>query len=1017
MWSDKTSAFWQGQIKAQYGIKAALRPLDGEFDLNIGVWVDDNFTAVLKIMRPDCPVGLVEMQIKALEQIAKAQPELPVPRVLPRLDGALMASIADDAQVSRLLWMVSAMPGMTLGAMRPHSLALITQIGTALGSIAKALKKFDHPQLSRDFKWHPLHPHWAFDAVDSLENDKLKSVISTYFHIFTDKCEPVLSRLSPTAIHGDGNDYNILVTPSQDGPQLTGIIDFGDMTLAPAVCDLATAAAYLVLSQERPIACLTALVNGYCSAMPLSPDEAELVFPLLMTRLSVSLVNSAAMKRQRPDDPYVTISEAPAIAFVETASHWNIGEIAMRMRLAAGHEITDAAPRIRSWIAANRTGFDHVMGVNLTDAPICSCAVGDTILPENPTSLRQDEAMRLVPQAIGSDDIFVGHYLEPRLVYTEDAFLTAANAVDGRRTMHLGVDLFAPAGRRVFAPLPGVVVAAVNRADYLDYGGVVILAHSTDAHDPFYTLYGHVDPASIANLTEGDVVAPGQAFAVLGDSSVNGGWQPHLHFQLAMRLPDIDAVPAHDWPGVADPDDLTLHAALYPNPADLLGIPPEKLLYSIQAAQDLHTARTERFGANLKLSYRHPLQLLRGWKNYLYDEYGRTHLDAYNNVPHVGHAHPRLNAIIENQIRLINTNTRYLHPAQMAFADALRWRLPEHLTHCYFLTSGSEANELALRLARAYTGARGMIVQDHGYHGHTTGTIDISPYKFNGPGGTGKPDWVEITKIADPYRGSFGYDDPEAGEKYAADIDRAIAQLQARGQGLSGFIAESFPSVGGQIEPPSGYLAGVYARIRAAGGLCIADEVQTGLGRLGDAYWGFETQQASPDMVVLGKPVGNGHPIGVVITTAKIAAAFANGMEFFSTFGGTTLACRIGAEVLQIVDDEGLQDNALAMGTKLLDGFRDLAHRYPVIGDVRGRGLFLGIELVHDKETQQPASDLAAYVSNRLRENRILIGTDGPFDNVLKIRPPLTISADDCDLILAKLDKILFEAQLLNQSK
>ncbi|MGB2068017.1 MAG: aminotransferase class III-fold pyridoxal phosphate-dependent enzyme, partial [Candidatus Puniceispirillaceae bacterium] len=309
-----------------------------------------------------------------------------------------------------------------------------------------------------------------------------------------------------------------------------------------------------------------------------------------------------------------------------------------------------------------------------------------------------------------------------------------------------------------------------------------------------------------------------------------------------------------------------------------------------------------------------------------------------------------------------------------------------------------------------------MIVQEHGYHGHTTGTIDISPYKFNGPGGGGAPDWVETVEVADSYRGRFGYDDAAAGPSYAASVDGALTALGDRGYQLCGFIAESYPSVGGQIEPPAGYLAAVYEKVRAAGGVCIADEVQTGLGRLGDAYWGFATQNAVPDMVVLGKPVGNGHPIGVVVTTAAIANSFANGMEFFSTFGGTTLACLIGAEVLQIVDDEGLQANAAKTGAQLLAGFRTLQSRYDLIGDVRGRGLFLGVELVCDRQTKAPATALAGYVANRMREHRILIGTDGPFDNVLKIRPPLTIDGDDCEMLLNRLDQVLAEAQLINQA-
>jgi 4-aminobutyrate aminotransferase-like enzyme len=350
----------------------------------------------------------------------------------------------------------------------------------------------------------------------------------------------------------------------------------------------------------------------------------------------------------------------------------------------------------------------------------------------------------------------------------------------------------------------------------------------------------------------------------------------------------------------------------------------------------------------------------------------------------------------------------------MKFADALRARLPAHLDHFYFLTSGSEANELALRLARAHTGQKHMIVQDHAYHGHTTGTIDISPYKFNGPGGEGAPDWVEVIEVADPYRGKFGYDDRQAGAKYAAAIDNAVASINAKGAGLAGFIAESFPSVGGQIIPPQSYLKEVYARVRKAGGVCIADEVQTGLGRLGSVYWGFEQQDARPDIVILGKPIGNGHPIGVVATTKAIADSFVTGMEFFSTFGGTTLACLLGAEVLEIIDDENLQNNADTIGNHLLDGYRTLQGKYQIVGDVRGMGLFTGIELVTDRTSKTPATHLAGYVSNRLRSHRILIGTDGPWDNVLKIRPPLTINQADADLLLSRLDSVLNEAQIIN---
>ena len=244
-------------------------------------------------------------------------------------------------------------------------------------------------------------------------------------------------------------------------------------------------------------------------------------------------------------------------------------------------------------------------------------------------------------------------------------------------------------------------------------------------------------------------------------------------------------------------------------------------------------------------------------------------------------------------------------------------------------------------------------------------------------------------------------------------MDDALDAVSARGGKLAGFIAETFPSVGGQIIPPKGYLPAVYEKIRKAGGVCIADEVQTGLGRLGDYFFGFEQQGAVPDIVVLGKPIGNGHPLGVVVTTKEIADSFARGPEFFSTFGGSTLSCRTGLEVLRIVEDEGLQKNARKMGNKLLSGLHSLMDRYEIVGDVRGYGLFIGLDLVKSRQTREPGTQLADYVKNRMREHRILVGSEGPYDNILKIRPPMTVESSDIEYILEVMDKVLDEAQFL----
>jgi 4-aminobutyrate aminotransferase-like enzyme len=351
------------------------------------------------------------------------------------------------------------------------------------------------------------------------------------------------------------------------------------------------------------------------------------------------------------------------------------------------------------------------------------------------------------------------------------------------------------------------------------------------------------------------------------------------------------------------------------------------------------------------------------------------------------------------QMLVLNTNTRYLHDKLAMFAERLVATLPPPLRICYLVSSGSEANELALRLARAHTRRRDVIVMDHAYHGNTTTLVDISPYKFNGPGGEGAPPWVHVLPLPDTYRGKFKRDDPRAGEKYA-EFARHVRNPSA-------FIAESAPSVGGQIILPDGYLANVYAIVRAGGGVCIADEVQTAYGRMGTHFYAFETQRVVPDIVVLGKPIGNGYPLGAVVTTPEIAASFDNGMEFFSTFGGSTVACAVGLAVLDVVQEEHLQEHAREAGDALLDALRALAARHPLVGDVRGSGLFLGVELVKDRDTGEPATAEASAVVNRLRERGILLGTDGPFANVLKIRPPMPFTRENGAHLAATLDEVL----------
>ncbi|MFQ5528395.1 MAG: aminotransferase class III-fold pyridoxal phosphate-dependent enzyme [Thermoanaerobaculia bacterium] len=418
--------------------------------------------------------------------------------------------------------------------------------------------------------------------------------------------------------------------------------------------------------------------------------------------------------------------------------------------------------------------------------------------------------------------------------------------------------------------------------------------------------------------------------------------------------------------------------------------------------------RRRRISSALSLTYREPLKLSRGRGQFLFDEWERPYLDVYNNVPHVGHCHPRVVEAGQRQMARLNTNTRYLHDEIIEYADRLCAKLPAPLEVCFFVNSGSEANELALRLVRAHTGRRDMLVVDGAYHGHTNTMIDISPYKFLGRGGAGRPqDWVHVVPIADGYRGRFKGQGRETGTAYAAELEKVIADA---GRPIAGFITESLLSCGGQVIPPAGYLEAAFEHVRRAGGLCIADEVQVGFGRIGSHFWGFELSGVVPDIVVMGKPIGNGHPMGAVVTTREIARSFEEaGMEFFSTCGGNPVSCAIGKAVLDVIDEEDLQRNALDVGTHLRDALSGLIERHALIGDVRGAGLFIGIELVRDRETLEPAAGETARLVDGLRCRRVLTDIDGPLHNVVKIKGPVIIDGDDADMVVRAVDSALAE--------
>ncbi len=419
----------------------------------------------------------------------------------------------------------------------------------------------------------------------------------------------------------------------------------------------------------------------------------------------------------------------------------------------------------------------------------------------------------------------------------------------------------------------------------------------------------------------------------------------------------------------------------------------------------LLSTRDDRLGRNLSLAHGTPLHITRGRGQFLIGSDGRPYLDLVNNVCHVGHCHPRVVQAISQQAATLNTNTRYLHESILAYAERLADTMPPSLSVCYFVNSGSEANELALRLARSATGGHDAVVVDGAYHGSTPNCVAMSPYKFNGRGGSGPSDWVHVVPMPDTYRGPHRGDD--AGAAYAIEVADVIGSACRNGRTIAALFVESMLSCGGQIPLPEGYLAAAADYARSAGALYVADEVQVGFGRVGDAFWGFQLHDVTPDIVVLGKPMGNGHPMGAVVTTPEIAASFDNGMEFFSTFGGNPVSCRCGLAVLDVIETESLQERARRLGDRFRSGLRTLQVDHPEIGDVRGHGLFLGIDLVQDPSRRTPNPRLARTVVDTMAKRGVLLSTDGPHGNVIKIKPPLVLNEADIDMTIRLMDDAL----------
>jgi 4-aminobutyrate aminotransferase-like enzyme/Ser/Thr protein kinase RdoA (MazF antagonist) len=995
-----TLAVAEGLAHDLFGLTARATELPSERDQNFHLQSADDACFVLKIANAGDDRSLLEAENATMRHLAATHL---VPMPLPTRTGDDIARC--EAYHVRLL---TYLEGRPLADVPRQTDSLLVDLGRSVGRIDRELATFDHPALHRPFYWDLAQAPGAIERdLPRVPDTGLRRIIESMLAVHQDTVMPRLPSCRQSVIHGDVNDYNVLVDVRTD--RVTGIVDFGDMVFSHTVNDLAIAMAYAALGKRDPMGAAAAVASGYHAVHPLTEDEMAALYGLMVLRLCLSVCIGAVQQAERPDRDYLGISQAPIRATLPLLAAIHPRLAHYWLRDACGLVPVPHTPRVIEWLRANRDHISPLTGHDLVATPVLGVdmSVGSPLIASNPDdnaaeplALRVAAAMRRAGAALG-----VGGYDEARVIYRADAFATGA-IPDERRTIHIGLDLTLPAGSPLYAPLDGTVHGFDDAAARLDYGPVIVLRHELAGAEPstFYTLYGHLDRRSLDGLHPGKRFKAGERFAAVGAPPDNGDWWPHVHLQVITDMLDVRC----NFNGVAPASQRRTWLSLSPDPNLLLGIPPDRFARHPTTAT-LVDDRRRLFGSNVRLSYgTRPLQIVRGWMQYLFDEAGRTYLDAYNNVPHVGHAHPRVTAAVAAQLGTVNTNTRYLNEVVVEYAAALTAQFPSPLDVCFFTASGSEANELALRLARAHTGQRDLVVMEGAYHGHTTTLTDISPYKHAGPGGRGAPDWVHPSPIPDVYRGVHTNRD-SAGLAYAREVGAVIDAVRARGRGLCGYIAETCPSVAGQVFLPAGFLAEVYRLVRAAQGVCIADEVQTGFGRLGTHFWAFEAHDVVPDLVVLGKPIGNGYPMGAVVTTRAIAESFDNGMEFFSTFGGSTAACAAGLATLGATLEDGLQGHALHVGAHLVAALRRLQATHDLIGDVRGSGLFLGVELVRDRVALTPATDEAAAIVGRMRELGVLVGTDGPHHNVIKIRGPMPLTTVDADVLVAAFAQALRE--------
>ena len=986
-------------VKNSYDIEPRnISSLRGEVDLNFKIIDAHGGQYVLKISSSHQDWNHLEFQCDLLGFLATKKQNIVTPKIYPNLSGKFISTTNAVDQKVRYVRLLSWIEGRTYEHVHPQTDDLRFDLGSYCGKLTKTLSDFTHQHASRSFQWDISQSLWTqnhLHEVSSIKREAIKKMISRFQKVYSS-----YSRLRKSIVHNDAHQQNIIVNQNLKNPKVISIVDFGDAIKTQIINDLAITCAYAITDQKDPIAAAVPIIKGYHHQFKLQEIELKHLFHAIGMRLVISLTKSTVNRKHEPENDYLFISEEPVWNLLKQWININPEYAYYRFREACNYCPHPNYAAFLKWSNENRQSLNRLFPtIKLDGVHHIDLSVSSTLLGHRYQLSNQEYFEQYIHEIQNSNPnkLLAGGYLEPRTIYNTEAYISQSNQGTQQRTIHLGIDFWLPSRTPVHALFDGEIAFAINNQGDKEYGGLVVVKHQMGTIE-FFTLYGHLSPDSVLNHKKGDLISKGQLIGLLGNQHENGNWVPHLHFQIMLSILGYQ----NDFPGVGCSSEIFFWKSICPNPNALFqvdNLQPKKHLQSKEIIQ----FRTKHLGHNLSLSYRDPLHIVKGDGVYLIDSMGNPYLDTVNNVAHVGHENQQVVQAGQNQMAILNTNTRYLNQQIQVFVEELLKTLPNQLSVVYLTNSGSEANELALRMAKICTGGEHFLVSEGAYHGHTKACIDISPYKLNQSKHLKRPKATHVFSLPDTFRGK--YRGKDAALEYINEIGSMLEKLKWRNQKVAGFIIESILSCAGQIVLPKGFLSEVVKLIRDAGGLYIADEIQVGCGRVGESFWEFQNHHVLPDILTIGKPIGNGHPIGVTVCTQEVADQFGQDVEYFNTFGGNPVSCAIGTAVLEVIQKEQLQTNALEVGNFLRTEFQKLAIKHPIIGDARGRGLFLGIELVDHQN--QPLAHQAHYLVEKMKEHYILMSTDGIDNNVLKIKPPLIFSIENAKKLLFDFEVVL----------